>query len=171
MSLMASRACRIIWRFRMFRLKVGVEAVGFQRVVRHLLLRELPRKRDAEGNITTDGSGTSITWLRTDNVMAISRTRAEGPKTAWVRDSIGPLVQSGALLFNHQVRGARAMLTALEGFPISRVGADVRDSLAMHLALLDRVPLSPNFRAATKARERARQAYRHRNAGPSGYGF
>jgi hypothetical protein len=129
--------------------RIAVESVGYQRVIAPLLLREFEARK--------------INWLNWEqDIVSIPTSRADGEKIERIRDSLNPLINTGALLVSPHMPGYHAAMLQLAGFPI-RKPWDTLDSLSMHLHIMGVVPLALSERRRLRIQELLASRDRKRN--------
>jgi len=161
--------------------KVGIESVGYQRVIRPLIWRELEARRTPCCFVrVTDPKRLGCTVHRLDplvrspiaedDIIPIPRTREQGRKSAYIRDALGPLINTRAILLPASpAPGAAESSHAIDVFPVTIT--DLIDAAAMMPHLFEGRP--PATREAKMERRRTlkfRQLRHRKTAGVTGYG-
>lgn len=138
--------------------KVGIESVGYQRVLVGLLERELLARK--------------MTWFNTErDILPIIRTKAEGAKESYIRDSLGPLITSRALHLSPQAAGYDRTILAIDRFPLWK-RLDILDAASMQPHLWQGgPPRSASERGRRKRMIKLRRREFARKSGSTGYGW
>jgi len=149
---------RILRRFRYARrIKIAVESVGYQKILKGLLLREIVKEK--------------ITWISTEKDIVLVPRSSKVEQWAFIRDVVGPLIMGRALLVNRSVRGADKAILQIEGAPIRKPN-DLLNSLAFHPHLWDRkAPKTRKEHHQRTMEDRSRRWETKRKAGKTGTGW
>jgi len=141
-----------IIRFRPRR--VGIDATGYQYIVRPILQRELLRRK--------------VGWINIeDNIIPIRRTKAQGAKDDIIRESVGYLINAKILHVSPAAEGFAELGMEIEGFDISPL-KDLLDCIWMLTQMWEvGIPLTGD--KVRQMRFKAWQKRRDTKRGKKGY--
>ncbi len=149
------RLVDMIIRFRPRR--VGIDATGYQNIIRPLLQRELLRRK--------------VGWLSLDTgIVPIRRTKDQGSKIEIIRESVGYMINSRVLQVSPAAAGFAELGMEIEGFDISPL-RDLLDCLWMLTQLWEvGIPLTGERMRAMRYKAFQNRRQMKRKGGVTGYG-